>query len=117
MHWICLTSGAVFLNKDMIDVLLCIEVCALWWVWLNLIMISKTLLVMAQLVEPHLDSIIFFFFAGDGLGFDCYSVGGVGGFIKNHTEWIIYSVPWLIWGTAQLFQFKCREKQENCRIF
>ena len=103
MHWICLTSGAVFLNKDMIDVL-------------NIIMISKTLHVMAQLVEPHLDS-IFFFFAGDGLGFDHYSVGGVGGFIKDHTEWIIYSVPWLIWGTAQLFQFKCREKQENCRIF
>ena len=28
----------------------------------------------------------YFFFAGDGLGFDCYSVGGVGGFIKDHTE-------------------------------
>ena len=38
---------------------------------------------MAQLVEPHLDSI---FFAGDGLGLDHYSVGGVGGFIKDHTE-------------------------------
>ena len=48
-------------------------------------MISKTLHVMAQLVEPHLD-FIYFFFAGDGLGFDCYSVGGVGGFIKDHTE-------------------------------
>ena len=47
-------------------------------------MISKTLHVMAQLVEPHLDSI--FFFAGDGLGFDHYSVGGVGEFIKDHTE-------------------------------
>ena len=49
--------------------------------------------------------LFFFFFAGDGLGFDCYSVGGVGEFIKDHTEWIIYSVPWLIWGTAQFFQF------------
>ena len=50
-------------------------------------MISKTLHVMAQLVEPHLDSIFFFvFFAGDGLGLDHYSVGGVGGFIKDHTE-------------------------------
>lgn len=59
----------------------------------------------------------FCFFAGDGLGLDHYSVGGVGGFIKDHTEWIIYWVPWLIWGTAQFFQFKCREKRENCRIF
>ena len=49
-------------------------------------MISKTLHVMAQLVEPHLDSIFLFCFAGDGLGFDHYSVGGVGGFIKDHTE-------------------------------
>ena len=49
-------------------------------------MISKTLHVMAQLVEPHLDSIFFCFFAGDGLGLDHYSVGGVGGFIKDHTE-------------------------------
>ena len=50
-------------------------------------MISKTLHVMAQLVEPHLDYIIiFFFFAGDGLGFDHYSVGGVGEFIKDHSE-------------------------------
>ena len=49
-------------------------------------MISKTLHVMAQLVEPHLDSIFFLFFAGDGLGLDHYSVGGVGGFIKDHTE-------------------------------
>ena len=30
--------------------------------------------------------LFFFFFAGDGLGFDCYSVGGVGEFIKDHTE-------------------------------
>ena len=31
---------------------------------LNIIMISKTLHVMAQLVEPHLDSIFFFFLRG-----------------------------------------------------
>ena len=71
---------------------------------------------MAQLVEPHLDS-IFFFLRGLVLDSTTIFVGGVGGFIKDHTEWIIYSVPWLIWGTAQFFQFKCREKQENCRIF
>ena len=28
----------------------------------------------------------YFFFAGDGLELDHYSVGGVGGFIKDHTE-------------------------------
>ena len=30
--------------------------------------------------------LFFCFFAGDGLGLDHYSVGGVGGFIKDHTE-------------------------------